>query len=195
MEREYDIFEQFPDGSPLWRTHVRGLPEATRLLKEIAAATPNECFAVHLPTKEIVGRLNLRAPDAQRRPLIFQIGYESDAVMERAALLRAQGYEVVSAFGNEAARLILQITRGPIGLFIVGCAGSEETGSEAVAWLKANYPTVPVLALNSPDGKSLSGADYSLTDGRPGACLPTVAAILGPGSKTSEKSSASHAGE
>lgn len=56
MEREYDIFEQFPDGFPVWRGHASGLGNATLMLQQIAKNTRNECFAMYVPTKEIVAR-------------------------------------------------------------------------------------------------------------------------------------------
>jgi hypothetical protein len=57
-EREYDLFERLPDGSPIWRGRVVGLQEAQIRLQQLASTTPNECFALYLPTKEIVHRLN-----------------------------------------------------------------------------------------------------------------------------------------
>jgi len=56
MQREYDLFEQLPDGSPIWRGHVVGTQEVSLKLEEIARKTANECFAIHLPTQEIVRR-------------------------------------------------------------------------------------------------------------------------------------------
>ena len=61
MNREYDLFERLPDGSPLWRGYASGLAELTAKLREIAANTQNECFAMHLPTMEVVGRANVAA--------------------------------------------------------------------------------------------------------------------------------------
>lgn len=57
-EREYDLFERLPDGSPLWRGRASGMNEADAKLRNIAGSTSNECFALYLPTKEVVLRLN-----------------------------------------------------------------------------------------------------------------------------------------
>ena len=54
MDREYDIFERLQDGSTLWRDAVHGLENALLKLEEIAKKTTNECFAMHLPTQEII---------------------------------------------------------------------------------------------------------------------------------------------
>lgn len=57
-EREYDLFEQFPDGSPIWRGRASGLNDAETKLRSLAGNTTNECFALYLPTKEVVLRVN-----------------------------------------------------------------------------------------------------------------------------------------
>jgi hypothetical protein len=54
MDREYDIFERLEDGSTLWRDAVNGLENALLKLEEVAKKTTNECFAMHLPTQEII---------------------------------------------------------------------------------------------------------------------------------------------
>ncbi len=56
MEREYDLFERFPDDSLMWHGHVARLENARVKLQEIAKATANECYAIYLPTREIVAR-------------------------------------------------------------------------------------------------------------------------------------------
>ena len=56
VRRDYDLFEHLPDGSELWRRHVQGLLEAQRELLEMSKTTKNDCFAMHLKTKEIVAR-------------------------------------------------------------------------------------------------------------------------------------------
>jgi len=36
---------------------------AREKLEEFASTTPNECYAMHLPTKEIVARINVKDDD------------------------------------------------------------------------------------------------------------------------------------
>ena len=59
MNREYDIFEKFSDGSVLWRDFVRGLEPARAKLEELASSSKNEFFAMHTPTKDIAVRVNI----------------------------------------------------------------------------------------------------------------------------------------
>jgi hypothetical protein len=63
VDREYDIFEKFPDGSVMWCAFVRGLENADCRLKQLGADSPNEYFAIHTPSREIVGRVNVRDMD------------------------------------------------------------------------------------------------------------------------------------
>ena len=58
MEREYDLFEQFPNGDVLWRMTVIGHESAIQQLRELAATTYNEVRAVHLPTQAVVAVMN-----------------------------------------------------------------------------------------------------------------------------------------
>jgi hypothetical protein len=161
VDQEYELFEQLPDGSPIWRGHVQGLRNARAKLEEIAGKTTNECFAIHLPTKEIVVHLNAApSPLPPGKRLIFQIAYDSKIAAERAQLLRMCGYEVVSVIGNEAAKVVLSMSR-PWDLFIVGRAANEDSKEEIVGWLKKNYSSVPILSLNSPGIRDLPGADYN----------------------------------
>ena len=61
MDREYDLFEQMPDGSLRWRMFVQGLEKANLTLADLAKQSPHEFIAMHTPTKEIVGRVNVSA--------------------------------------------------------------------------------------------------------------------------------------
>jgi hypothetical protein len=178
MQRDYDLFEQFPDGSPLWRDRAAGLAEVRRKLAEIAKRTANECFAIYLPTKEIVARVNVGGSvHKARKPLVAQIAYQSERAAERTNVLRTQGFEVVTVIGNEAAKLVLDLSEG-WNVFVVGHAAPEEVREEMVAWLKNKFPSVPVLALNPPAVQDLSGADYNVKQNGPEAWLPTVIAAL-----------------
>ena len=54
MDREYDVFEKFPDGTHIWRAFVKGLIEARARVAELSEISPDEFYAIHTPSKEIV---------------------------------------------------------------------------------------------------------------------------------------------
>jgi hypothetical protein len=58
MDRDYDLFEKFPDGSTRWRAFVPGLENAVVKLEALAKLSPNEHLAIHRTTHEIVRRVN-----------------------------------------------------------------------------------------------------------------------------------------
>ena len=58
MDREYDVFEIYPDHSLKWHACVLGTPRALEKLKALSQQTLNECFAADLSTQEIIGRVN-----------------------------------------------------------------------------------------------------------------------------------------
>ena len=178
MEREYELFEQLPDGSPVWRDHASGLQNVRLKLRRIAQTTANECFAIYLPTKEVVARLNVQSHSLRRKRLIFQIAYDSKQATERTEILRLCGYDVVSVIGNEAAKVILSMEQH-CDLFIVGNGASEENRKDLVAWIKSKYPDVRILALNSPGIRELVGADYNVELNGPKAWLRLVTSTLG----------------
>jgi hypothetical protein len=59
MDRVYDIFERFPDGSLMWRHCITGLEAAKKTLQGFALESENEFYAMHTPTNEIVARVNI----------------------------------------------------------------------------------------------------------------------------------------
>jgi hypothetical protein len=61
LEHEYDVFETLPDRSVRWRTSIRGTQLALAKLDVISKQTPNECFAIHLDTKTIIGTVQARS--------------------------------------------------------------------------------------------------------------------------------------
>lgn len=178
MEREYEIFEQFPDGASVWRGHASGLHNVRAKLEEMARNTVNECFAIYLPTKEIVARLNGRERGATGKKIIFQIAYDEKQASERREILKLCGYEVVSVIGNEAAKVILGMPQH-CDLFIIGNGGHEKERKELVKWLRMNYSNVRILALNSPGIRELAGVDFNVEANGPRAWLRLVTSALG----------------
>ena len=61
MDQYYDIFEQAPDGTVLWRCAVTGREATLNVLKKLAAETTNELRAMHLATNSVLATVNDRA--------------------------------------------------------------------------------------------------------------------------------------
>ena len=169
MYRVYEIFEVPPNGSPQRVTVVSGLEFARMVLEGLAKRTTNECFAADAETRQVVMQKNL-APATLRR--IFQIAYDMDLGLRRAEVLRSRGYGVISVVGNDAAKVLLSSPQH-YDLFIVGHSAPEEIRREIVAWLKAQYPSVKILALNPPDHQ-LPAADYNVRHNETETWLPIV---------------------
>jgi hypothetical protein len=97
---------------------------------------------------------------SKTKRIVFQIGYDEKGPNAGAELLRRFGHEVISVTYNEAAKVALSSYRD-VDVFIVGHTAPEQTRKEMVAWLKANYPRVKIVALN-PSKDQLLGADYNV---------------------------------
>ena len=115
---------------------------------------------------------NLPAAKERATKRVFQIAYDEGLGIQRAELLRSLGYHVISVVGNEKAKILLSAIHR-YDFFIVGSAAPEETRSEMVDWLKANYPKVKILALNPPQ-QQLAHADYNVTQHATELWLPIV---------------------
>jgi hypothetical protein len=175
MHRVYEIFEVLPGGSPHRATVVSGLEFAKMVLESLASRTKNECFAVDAKTRQVVMQMNV-TPAKLRR--IFQISYDEEQGLRRVELLRSRGYGMISVIGNDSAKVLLRSPQR-YDLFIIGHAAPEETRREMVDWLKAEYPTVKILALNPPNQQVL-GADYNMPQNGPEKWLPIVFQLAGP---------------
>jgi len=122
------------------------------------------------------GRTLFSPTRAIRFLAVFQIGYDTGRAQARTKQLRLHGYEVVSVVGNEA-KLVLTLPQ-ECDFFIVGHAAPEERRAEMVAWLKAKYPQIRILAVNGPQICELAGADFNVKLNGPEVWLPLIASIF-----------------
>lgn len=102
-----------------------------------------------------------RSMKPNNKRIVFQIGYDKKAMNARTELLRRFGHEVISVIDNDGAKVALH-TIPAVDLFIVGHTAPEQTREEIVAWLRANYPKVKIVALNPSKDRELTGADYNV---------------------------------
>jgi hypothetical protein len=58
MNAEFDVFEILLNGSVKWHLCSREKQRALDMLKAVGTRTYNECFAMDLETREIIGRVN-----------------------------------------------------------------------------------------------------------------------------------------
>jgi hypothetical protein len=62
MDREYDLFEVFPDGTLIWRDSVSGHEKAIQRLRELVEVTDNEFRVMHIPTNTLIASLKKGRP-------------------------------------------------------------------------------------------------------------------------------------
>jgi hypothetical protein len=51
--RDYDVFEEYPDGSTVWRACVFGMENVELKLRELTKETGNKLFALHLQDRTL----------------------------------------------------------------------------------------------------------------------------------------------
>ena len=66
MDREYDIFEVYPNGDLFWQGCVVGLENARLKVAELGQKSSNRIFATYTPTKEIVAQANYNGAQTHR---------------------------------------------------------------------------------------------------------------------------------
>jgi hypothetical protein len=62
MDRDYDLFEVFADGSVIWRESVTGHEKAIRRLRELVQVTDNEFRVMHILTNTLIASLKSSNP-------------------------------------------------------------------------------------------------------------------------------------
>ena len=62
MDRDYDLFEVFPDGALIWRDSVTGHENAIRRLRQLVETTDNEFRVMHLPTNTLIATMKRAKP-------------------------------------------------------------------------------------------------------------------------------------
>jgi hypothetical protein len=153
MIPRFDILKVESSG-PRWMEAAANLERARARVKILAASSPGEYVIANKKTGEKV------SIKGKTKRILFQIGYDEKGINARAELLRRFGHEVISVTHNEAAKVALS-SYHDVDLFIVGHTAPEQTRKDMVAWLKANYPKVKIVALN-PSKDQLIGADYNV---------------------------------
>jgi CheY-like chemotaxis protein len=153
MIPRFDIFK-VEGGGACWMEAAASLEGAKARVKILATSSPGEYLIADQETGE---KISIR-PKTKR--ILFQIGYDEKGLNARAELLRRFGHEVISVTNNEAAKVAL-CSYHDVDLFIVGHTAPEQTRKEMVAWLRANYPKVKIVALN-PSNDQLIGADHNV---------------------------------
>jgi len=52
-DRDYDLFEEFPDGSTIWRGSVFGMQNVKSRLRKLAEGSRNNFFAINLHDRDM----------------------------------------------------------------------------------------------------------------------------------------------
>jgi 5'(3')-deoxyribonucleotidase len=150
----FHIFKVQSDGSLRWMDAAVDVDHAKARVKVLATSSPGEYVITNMTGEKI-------SVKTLPKKIIFQIGYSEKELNTRAELFRRCGHEVISVADNEAAKQAL--TSNPnADIFVVGHTAPEQTRTDMVDWLKANFPNVKVVALIPSASQQLQRADYNV---------------------------------
>jgi 5'(3')-deoxyribonucleotidase len=158
MSPTCQIFKKQSDGSLQLIETATDVETAKARVRELAAFSPGEYTIADQQTGE---RISIKSVAKVAKRIVFQIGYDEKDLNARAELFRRVGHEVTSVADNEAAKRALTSIQN-VDVFVVGHTAPEETRTEMVAWLKANFPKVKVVALIPSANQQLQHADFNV---------------------------------
>jgi CheY-like chemotaxis protein len=90
---------------------------------------------------------------------ILQVAYYPSLLRTRTLMLETAGYRVTSTLGNSEAMELDASEIAKIDLVVVGFSASHSIRTEMVRWFKANYPKIPVVALQADAWEQFPDAD------------------------------------
>ena len=155
MSQDFHICKAESNGSFRLIEEASDLERARARVKKLAAFSPGEYIIANQRTGE---KISIKSPVKQ---IVFQIGYDEKELNARAELFRRVGHEVISVADNESAKAMLTSLHD-VDIFVVGHTAPEQTRNEMVAWLKANFPNVKIVALIPSSNSQLAHADYNI---------------------------------
>ena len=110
---------------------------------------------------------------SDRRPCsVLQVGYYQTLLHTRQLMLEQDGYEVVSALGNEEAKLLARSKH--FDLIVVGFSAPLSDRRAIVQWLKQNVERTPVLVLQAHSSERCPEADLETLSEDPKVWLEAV---------------------
>ena len=109
---------------------------------------------------------------------ILQVAYYHPLQELRAEMLRAAGYLVTSASGNNDAMRLDVALIAAADLILVGSSADHSVRIAIVHWFKLHYPNIPVVVLQFHEWERFAEADVSSMSEDPAIWLAEIASTL-----------------
>jgi len=109
---------------------------------------------------------------------ILQVAYYHPLQELRAETLRAAGYLVTSASGNNDAMRLDVAVIAAADLVLVGFCAEHSIRSAIVHWFKVQYPNIPVVVLQFSDWERFAEDDVATLSEDPAIWLAEIASTL-----------------
>jgi DNA-binding NtrC family response regulator len=103
---------------------------------------------------------------------VLQVAYYSTLMETREAMLKQDGYKVMSVLGNDQGMTISR--NGSFDVVVVGFSASLAERTQMVRWLKQHLPDVPVIVLLRHSMESFPDADLATFSEDPKVWLAAV---------------------
>jgi hypothetical protein len=108
---------------------------------------------------------------------VLQVEFSPSLLSDREAVLKRQGYAVISVLGSSNAR-ILGVSPSVIGVIVVGHGAPWSEREGLVAHFQETLPAIPIVALLRSTDAPFHGADFNCPADNPPLWERTVIQIL-----------------
>jgi hypothetical protein len=108
---------------------------------------------------------------------VLQIEFSPSLLSEREAVLKRQGYPVISILGSSNARDV-DVSAPGMGVVVVGHGASWLERESLIAYFRELLPGIPIVALLRTGDAPFSGADFNCPADNPPLWERTVISAL-----------------
>jgi hypothetical protein len=113
---------------------------------------------------------------------VLQIEFSPSLLSEREAVLKRQGYPVISTLGSSNARNV-EVSAPGMGVVVVGHGAPWLERESLIAYFREFFPGIPIVALLRRTDAPFSGADFNCPADNPPLWERTVAQAFGKSGK------------
>lgn len=108
---------------------------------------------------------------------VLQVEFSPSLLSEREAILKRQGYPVISILGASNARNV-DLSASEIGVVVVGHGAPWLERESLIAYFRELLPGIPIVALLRTTDTPFSGADFNCPADNPPLWERTVVQAL-----------------
>jgi DNA-binding NtrC family response regulator len=109
---------------------------------------------------------------------VLQVEFSPSLLLDREAVLKRAGYQVISVLGSSNARS-LEVSDSAIGVIVIGHGALRLDRQDLIAHFRETLPGIPIVALFRSTDDPFSDVDFNCPADNPPLWERTVTQALG----------------